>query len=214
MSVLDPTREPLGKGLRCAMQGSMQGGMQETASVQVEAVVKPDWMLVQALYFQGKTPKQIEGETGVKAQSVSVRATRHGWTRSLAKTRLALKGAEDKPKEGKLDSASEAVRNALGRDLKRVCDLIDTSPPSSLPKALKRQQAMVPLVQNAKTVFGWSDQGTSPLVRINVLGTAVIAPSGQVPDGPVPNKVIDIEGIDKASFILEGTGQGEGGQPL
>jgi len=136
----------------------------------------PNWELIQAMYMAGRTPKEIEAKTGTAANTVSVQATRKGWAVALRRLKLdkLAQGQDtegDTAKPSVLAKYSESARNALGRDLKRICDLIETSPATSLKRALERQAAMEPLIRNSKTVFGWSEGQAQPSVRINVMGS-------------------------------------------
>ena len=138
-----------------------------------------DWTSIQAMYFQGVTPSEISAKTGVKTNTISVMASRKGWAVALRKAKEAGKATKieiggNPPADSALVKHSERVRKALGRDLERVCELLEDKPPSSLSKALERQSALESVVRNAKTVFGWSEGQSTPAVRISILGDAQI----------------------------------------
>lgn len=160
-----------------------------------EPVQAIDWPMIQALYLQGLGPTAIAKKTGVKVNTISVMATRKGWAKSLQKAGEHRKVVEISVQQSqddspKLTAQSEAVRAALARDLKRVCDLLETKTPSTIPAALKRQQDMESLVRNAKTVFGWSDSNTQPSVRINVMSNCTLTPPPAIEQSQ--GKVIDV----------------------
>jgi hypothetical protein len=163
-----------------------------------------DWMMIQGLYLKGLTPKQIQAETGVKADTVSNRAFRCKWRKSLVDSAVVVHKrnqamAIDEPDTQSLTKHSDSVRNALGRDLTRLCELLETAPPPSLSNALKRQQALEPAVRNAKAVFGWSEGQSQPSVRINVMGTVSVHSGSENGSNAVPAidqdkaKVIELE---------------------
>jgi len=169
----------------------------------------PDWTLIQSLYLAGKTPKEISLELGVKAQAVSVRASRYGWTASLAKAKQLVRVTKDEDSDTQevgLKSASESTRNSLARVLERSVERIEAMSIPNAKTALKVNAALEPLVRNAKTVFGWNDGEQQSIVRIGVMNTCVVASPSLNNPNPVPQeKVIDVTTVN--SPPLEAAGE-------
>lgn len=150
----------------------------------------PDWTHVQTLYLQGKSPKEIEAITGIPKQSVSVRASRLGWTASLRKSRQTVQvtaelAKDDKDDSPKLTAQSERTRTALADVLVRSAEKLASHPIHTTSTALRLNQDAESLVRNAKTVFGWSESQSTPSVRISVLSSFQVAPTQDQAKGPV-----------------------------
>jgi hypothetical protein len=153
-----------------------------------------DWELVQSLYLKGLGPSEIQKQTGVKANAVSVRASRYGWRKHLAKASVIvtqhnekLQGdTEDKGQSNALAKRSALVRERLSDELLRAVDtLTATKPSKSLETQAKRASVMQTLAGAAKPVFGWSEGQSSPMVRINLLSQAVSLTESQPDTRPV-----------------------------
>lgn len=139
-----------------------------------------DWDYIQALYMQGIGPAEIARKTGVKADTISVRATRHGWTGILRKTGgprqdVQITVSTEQPKEDKLAKQSERTRTALADVIARSAEKLAAMPINTPSSALRVNQDAESMVRNAKTVFGWSEGQSAPAVRINILGNATVA---------------------------------------
>lgn len=152
----------------------------------------PNWPFIQSLYLQGLTPKQISAQTGVKADTISCRASRNGWTSALAKAKPAVQvtveTSKAKDSEASLSKSSEAVRSGLADVITRSVEKIQALTLKTPKHALKVNSELECVVRNAKTVFGWSEGQSHPAVRINILGSAVIdtQPKAIEPAAPVP----------------------------
>ena len=136
--------------------------------------VQADWDLIQTLYAQGVGPKEISARTGVKADSISSRASRRNWQRLVTATKQVMQEPiREKPE---IDEHSKRTRAALGKFVSRSAELVEQEIPRLTGKrAIRLNQDLEPLVRNAKQVFGWSENSNEPAVRINLpASTAVV----------------------------------------
>jgi hypothetical protein len=152
---------------------SMQGVMEPMQAA------KADWDLIQSLYVSGIKPKEIEARTGVKADTVSARASRKKWVALTARVKETLQVRENGQGEAVIATSnhrSERARNSLAAILERAIDRIEQMPVQSGKAALKLASELEPVVRSCKVIHGWSDSAQSPLVRISVMaGSSVVS---------------------------------------
>lgn len=135
-----------------------------------------DWPLIQTLYTSGLGPKEISKQTGVKPDTIASRASRFRWRELMAKAKPMVQvtkpdDSEDKPA---LDSQSQRARKALGDVIARSAEKLASTDIKSAKHAVIVNQEAESMVRNAKTVFGWSEGQTQPVVRIGVLSQTII----------------------------------------
>lgn len=147
-----------------------------------------DWNKVQSMYLKGMTPKQIGELLGIKADSVSARAFRYKWRKSLLDSSVIVKAHNDAiqgnepetPESSHLTKASASVKGSLANALLQATGCLDTLPQS---KSLKSRTASAQLLSTlagvGKTVFGWSEGQSTPSVRINVMANCTLSPPDQ-----------------------------------
>ena len=161
----------------------------------------PDWDLIQARYVQGVGPTELSKMFGVKADTISVRATRKGWQRLKQKASVTSQSVtittESKQDESpKLTAQSERTRKALADVLVRSAEKLASMPIHTPSTALRVNQDAESMVRNAKTVFGWSEGQSSPAVRISIMDSAVVI---QEQAGQALSEVPEVKQLPPAS---------------
>lgn len=153
--------------------------------------VQADWGLIQQLYIQGFTPKVIADKTGVKADTVSIRAHRGKWKELAARAIEAVKGQVPQATEvqtateSALASSSERVRERLARLVERSVAKLEELDIRTPSHALAVNGELEPVMRNAKVLYGWGEALAQPAIRIQVVAQCRLAsePAGYVPSG-------------------------------
>jgi hypothetical protein len=145
----------------------------------------PDYELAKSLYANGLSLAECAKKICVKLDTLYKYANRHQWK----EVKAALSERVGKAASKELGTASEQVRTALADHLQQSVAVLSKSKPPASYKAIKEQQsALAPLVQNAKTVFGWGESGTT-----NTYNFALIDSTKTVE--PVQSQVIEAETV-------------------
>lgn len=163
-----------------------------------------DWPLIQALFLQGFSDRQISERTGVKPVTIRARAARHGWCimrdrangafvtnpDSLAHPGLsALVQSQSKS----LIKASQIAQEAFAGELQDQVAVLKRKPPTKLldlantPRREGRASVVQKLVNTASKLYGWDQQTTAPQA-MNLTQINVTSPS----ERPAGAKVIDV----------------------
>lgn len=156
--------------------------------------VQADWPLIQTLYASGQQAKAISLQTGVSLSAIQTRAHRGNWRRLAAHAKEIVKvftseQSGDSESDSVLASHSQRARRGLAGVLARSVEQIEQMPIPTGKAALKAAAALVPLVANCKTVYGWADSPNSSPVRVQILAqTAIIGADGIAQEPSPPNK--------------------------
>ena len=154
--------------------------------------VQADWGLVQQLYINGLPLREIREKTGVQCATIASRASRYGWKALAQRTKQAVQSGgvevvgDTQPVESsKASKASALARERLSQELSSCIDTLSSTKQSKRLESQSRRASVVQtLAGAAKVIHGWSESGSQPAVRINILGNATIQPEPQVNDKP------------------------------
>ena len=89
--------------------------------------------------------------------------------------------------ERSIADASKLVRHHLSDHLVKSAQVVANQPaPRSMKQVREHQEAISPLVSNAKAVFGWADDQHRPAINLALLSTPMLPPAIDVPSTVTP----------------------------
>lgn len=152
-----------------------------------QALTDIDRELVKALVMQGLRQTEIIRQTGVKPKTLSTWINRYGWMNLASKANSiregAVQGKSNEDRQKSLVSVSDSTRSALaGRITLHAQVLAAQKAPRTSRQVQKEAEAMRPVVQNGKDVFGWADGSITQTFNIALLTQAERVEPGTVID--------------------------------
>jgi len=125
------------------------------------------WEKAKALYLAGKSWKAISNETGIVQSTLQSKASRDDWTKFRRGMRdtIALNEIQS------LESLSALVRSKLAADAASTLERIDSYDIDGIKDESVRESILGSVAKRSALVFGWSEQGESTSVSINLLGS-------------------------------------------
>jgi hypothetical protein len=125
------------------------------------------WTKAKSLYLAGKTWKAIASDLGLNQSTLLSKASREG----LPKVRKELRNTVSSKESVSLESLSALVRSKLAADAASTLERIDSYDLDGIKDESTREQILGSVAKRSALVFGWSEQGESASVSINLLGS-------------------------------------------
>ena len=130
--------------------------------------MKPEqWTKAKSLYLAGKTWKAITDDLGLNQSTLLSKASREG----LPKVRKEMRSTISSKETVSLESLSALVRSKLAADAASTLERIDSYDLDGIKDESTREQILGSVAKRSALVFGWSEQGESTSVSINLLGS-------------------------------------------
>ena len=125
------------------------------------------WTKAKSLYLAGKTWKAISDDLGLNQSTLLSKASREG----LPKVRKEMRSTISSKETVSLESLSALVRSKLAADAASTLERIDSYDLDGIKDESTREQILGSVAKRSALVFGWSEQGESTSVSINLLGS-------------------------------------------
>jgi len=125
------------------------------------------WEKAKALYLAGKSWKAISDETGIVQSTLQSKASRDDWT----KFRRGMRDTISSKEIQSLESLSALVRSKLAADAASTLERVNGYDLDGIRDESTREQILGSVAKRSALVFGWSEQGESASVSINLLGS-------------------------------------------
>jgi hypothetical protein len=125
------------------------------------------WTKAKSLYLAGKTWKAISDDLGLNQSTLLSKASREG----LPKVRKELRSTISSKESVSLESLSALVRSKLAADAASTLERVDGYDLEGLKDEATRETILNSVAKRSALVFGWSEQGESASVSINLLGS-------------------------------------------
>jgi hypothetical protein len=125
------------------------------------------WTKAKSLYLAGKTWKAIASDLKLNQSTLLSKASREG----LPKVRREMRNTVSSKETVSLESLSALVRSKLAADAASTLERIDSYDLDGIRDESTREQILGSVAKRSALVFGWSEQGESASVSINLLGS-------------------------------------------
>ena len=126
---------------------------------------KQAWEKAKALYFAGQSWDAIANDLQLNKATLTNKASIEG----ITKVKREAMSISPK-KEISLESLSALVRSKLAADAASTLERIDSYDLDGIKDESTREQILGSVAKRSALVFGWSEQGESASVSINLLG--------------------------------------------
>jgi hypothetical protein len=130
-----------------------------------------EWEKAKALYVSGKGWKAIGEQLGLSVATLKTKASREGVTKLRKETEAILSSEISVKTEKSLEALSALVRSKLAADAASTLERIDSYDLDGIRDESTREQILGSVAKRSALVFGWSEQGESASVSINLLGS-------------------------------------------
>jgi len=130
-------------------------------------MTKVQWERAKAEYLTGKGWKAIADDLNVPMDTLRSRACREGLTKVKAQMQTVCK----EKKTESLESLSALVRSKLAADAASTLERIDSYALDGIKDESVRETILGSVAKRSALVFGWSEQGETASVSINLLGS-------------------------------------------
>ena len=131
------------------------------------AKLAENWDEVRARYLSGEELSAIADDLGLVRESVATRASKAG----LPGIRKQMQTVCKENKIQSLESLSALVRSKLAADAITTIERVDNYDLEGIKDESTREQILGSVAKRSALVFGWSEQGESPSISINLLGS-------------------------------------------
>jgi len=128
---------------------------------------KEVWKRACSLYLAGMDWETIASQLGVNKTTLCKRASLEGVT----KVKREMQTVCIQKKTESLESLSAIVRNRLAADAASTLERIDSYDLHGIKDESVRESILGSVAKRSALVFGWSEQGESASVSINLLGS-------------------------------------------
>ena len=150
------------------VKGGEKEGLRNSALDCKVATMKPEqWTKAKSLYLAGKTWGAIASDLGLNQSTLLSKASREG----LPKVRKEMRNTVSSKETVSLESLSALVRSKLAADAASTLERIDGYALDGIRDESTREQILGSVAKRSALVFGWSEQGESASVSINLLGS-------------------------------------------
>jgi hypothetical protein len=130
--------------------------------------MKPEqWTKAKSLYLAGKTWGAIASDLGLNQSTLLSKASREG----LPKVKREMRNTISSKESVSLETLSALVRNKLAADAASTLERIDSYALDGIKDESVRETILGSVAKRSALVFGWSEQGESTSVSINLLGS-------------------------------------------
>ncbi len=127
---------------------------------------KKTWEKAKALYFAGQSWESIANDLQVNKATLANKASLEGVTK-VKREAMSI----SPKKEISLESLSALVRSKLAADAASTLERIDSYALDGIKDESTREQILGGVAKRSALVFGWSEQGETASVSINLLGS-------------------------------------------
>jgi len=127
---------------------------------------KKTWEKAKALYFAGQSWESIANDLQVNKATLANKASLEGVTK-VKREAMSI----SPKKEISLESLSALVRSKLAADAASTLERIDSYALDGIKDESTREQILGSVAKRSALVFGWSEQGETASVSINLLGS-------------------------------------------
>jgi hypothetical protein len=138
-----------------------------SATANLGGMTKVQWERAKAEYLTGKGWKAIADDLNVPMDTLRSRACREGLTKVKAQMQTVCK----EKKTESLESLSALVRSKLAADAASTLERIDSYALDGIKDESVRETILGSVAKRSALVFGWSEQGETASVSINLLGS-------------------------------------------
>jgi hypothetical protein len=125
------------------------------------------WERAKAEYLSGREWQAIASDLSVPINTLRSRACREG----LTKVKAQMQTVCIEKKTQSLESLSALVRSKLAADAASTLERIDSYDLDGIKDESTREQILGSVAKRSALVFGWSEQGETASVSINLLGS-------------------------------------------
>lgn len=125
------------------------------------------WEKAKARKLQGETWKAIANDLQLTETSLFQKASKSGF----GKLAREVKEVSLKKKTESLESLSALVRSKLAQDAASTLERIDSYALDGIKDEATRETILGSVAKRSALVFGWSEQGETASVSINLLGS-------------------------------------------
>ena len=125
------------------------------------------WKSATAQYLSGKDWAAIASDLSVPINTLRSRACREG----LTKVKAQMQTVCIQKKAQSLESLSAIVRSKLAEDAASTIERVNGYDLDGIKDESTREQILGSVAKRSALVFGWSEQGESTSVSINLLGS-------------------------------------------
>jgi hypothetical protein len=129
------------------------------------AIGAQNWEKAKTMYLAGMAWEAIGSKLGLRATTLSQRASVEGITRIKREMDVIAKQTHS------LESLSTLVRQKLASDAVSTLERIDNYSLDDLKDEATREQILGSISKRSALVFGWSESGESPAISINLLSS-------------------------------------------
>jgi hypothetical protein len=127
---------------------------------------KKTWEKAKALYFAGQSWESIANDLQVNKATLANKASLEGVTK-VKREAMSI----SPKKEISIESLSALVRSKLAADAASTLERIDSYALDGIKDESTREQILGSVAKRSALVFGWSEQGETASVSINLLGS-------------------------------------------
>ncbi len=130
-------------------------------------IKKEEWERAKAMYLSGKSWDAIANDLQISKKTLAQRASLEG----LTKVKREMQTICTEKKIESLESLSALVRSKLAADAASTLERIDSYDLDGIKDESLREGVLSSIAKRSALVFGWSEQGESASVSINLLGS-------------------------------------------
>ena len=127
---------------------------------------KKTWEKAKALYFAGQSWESIANDLQVNKATLANKASLEGVTK-VKREAMSI----SPKKEISLESLSTLVRSKLAHDAASTLERIEGYSLDGIKDEATRETILGSVAKRSALVFGWSEQGETASVSINLLGS-------------------------------------------
>jgi hypothetical protein len=125
------------------------------------------WEHAKSLYLAGMEWKAIANELKVSQATLQTRASREG----ITKMKAQMQTISTEKKTQSLEALSAIVRSKLAEDAAATIERVNGYSLEGIRDENTREQILGSVAKRSALVFGWSEQGETASVSINLLGS-------------------------------------------
>jgi len=130
-----------------------------------------EWEKAKALYVSGRGWKAIGEQLGLNVDTLKSKASREGVTKLRKETEAILSSEISVKTEKSLEALSALVRSKLAEDAAATIERVNGYSLEGIRDENTREQILGSVAKRSALVFGWSEQGETASVSINLLGS-------------------------------------------
>lgn len=129
------------------------------------------WETVSARYLAGEELSTIANDLKLCVETVQTKASRTGLTRLRKQMQTVCKENKSLKAENSIEALSILVRNKLAADAASTLERIESYDLDGIKDEATRETILGSVAKRSALVFGWSEQGETASVSINLLGS-------------------------------------------